>query len=558
MIFGSIDEVSQFLRERPMLKEIEDAQAVSKSLTRYVTGKGLAETIGYLSYFEKMQITDIKRKLVKSTRDMVERLLQPMDRVFTAKGGARVYYLPEKQSEQLEQYLSNVRKGMSMQAWVKNIAFKAYLTDPMGLAFTELGADGKPYPTQKSIHSIYCYLLNGRRPEAVAFELSDEEKNALYVNGIISENDTRVNLYRVVDDIQDMIVRIVGNDAELIYGFEHGFEKVPGIVNSDIISYDGVTYESVLMPGIELIAEYFDSDADKALYKKSVLHPREWSVVLECTKCEGTKVHKGEDCDNCNGTGILPHLKLADRINVAISEDGSAKVPTPPGGFYSADIEPYDRVKQDLTDIEILAEDTIYERRKIKQAQGPNGKESDITATGELMNEKTKEPKLKKISKWAASMDQFLTDNIKLQMFGSAEASTIIYGDKYLHGTVEQLVDEYHKLIAKGAPVTLLDSFLLDIIEAKFESNPAELVKHKKLMYVEPFVHHKINDVLGWNVPEDIKLKKLYFSNWLNTVNDMVIIDPKNTEQKLSDMLTEYITSNSLALPQPEKEKVAA
>lgn len=558
MIFSNEQEVADFIESRPYGKEIDTARLVSKSLYKYVTGEGLVESIGYLPYFEKAAITDLKKKLVKSTRDMVTRLLQPMDRVFTAKGGVRAYYLPENKEEEFADYLDNVRKGMSMKEWMQNVSFKAYLCDPMSLMFTEIGKDGNPYPTYKSTEAIYCYLLNGRTPEAVCFALSDEEIKALVKQNIIPEPENDATIYRIVDGLQDIIGSYSAKVFTRHYSSKHGFKGVPGLITSDILAYDGKTYESPLMPVIELIAEYFDGDADKALYKKAQLHPREWSIVLDCPKCEGEKIRGGEDCDHCNGTGIQPHLKIADRINVVIGEDGKAAVPTPPGGYYSAPVEPWDKIKEDLAFIEMQCENTLYEKRGQNKVTGPQVKDAEVTATGEIMQEKSKEPKLKKISKWGAGTEKKLTDWIKQIKYRSNTDSTVVWGDRYLHGTVDELAIEYHNMVKNGAPAAFLDSMLLDILEAKFETNPLELAKQKKLIYVEPYVHYRIEQVAVWAIDDKVKLRKIYFPEWLNTMTNMDITNPKNTETVLLAMLDKYIAEKGYSMPEPEPVKQTA
>lgn len=558
MKFENIEAIAKVIKDNPAKDLLSNERIAAARTRRFVTGEGLLEDMDKYELFEPTMFNVIKKKIAKTTRDLVERVLQPVSKVYGAKGGVRVYNLGEKKDEQFDAKLSDVRRGMSMKEWVQRVAHKAADVDPMSLIFTEVDREGNAYPTYKGTDSIYDYALSGRQPEYVIFELTPDEVKMLVANERIAEPGKEEKVYRVVDDAKDWLVKKKGEEVIELSSAKHPFKKVPGIIASDIPVYDSIRYESRLAPIIELIAEYFDDDSSKALFKKRQMYPREWSIELTCPKCEGQKQLEGEDCPACDGTGILTHLKPAQRISISLTEDGKTQAPTPPGGFYYLPTEVLTLICQELDNTEDKISATFWGTNKVRKTQGPNTNNTEIqTATGEVMNERTKEPKLKEITKWAESIDKHQTDNIKRKYFGqNAPESTIKYGDRYMTGTIEEVTAYYEDLKTKGAPISMLDRALADVYEASFDTNPAELRKHTILMKVEPFVHASTSDVLGWAVSQEIKDAKVYFGEWLATMNVIKILSLQ--EEGCRQSLKEYVKTNVIPAPAEEEVKKVA
>ena len=390
-----LSAITQYVKQ-PYNKELlEAARKKSRLLTMYVTGEKLKEHLESLPYFEKDELTSLRRRLSRSTIEIFERLLAPTEKVFTAKGGSESYNLPESKENQFKVYLQSIRRGMSLKEWLQWVAFKASLLDPMSLTYNEIDQSGKVYPTYKSTDSIHDYQLNGRQPEYVIFCISTDEQKKLKEMFGDSAIASGARHFRVVDDAFEYFVEEKDNEVKIIATYPNPHQRVPGKINGNRYVFNSDYIDSELVTILELEADFYNDNCSKTLLKKYQMHAKEWGVEVTCRKCEGSKVHNGEDCDHCNATGIEPALKVAQRASIAIGEDGAAKAPIPPMGYVTPPIEAADMINEELDRLLSYMFETFWDAQSQAQTQGANQENGRETATEVLFNEKHKEPKLK-------------------------------------------------------------------------------------------------------------------------------------------------------------------
>ncbi len=562
MIFRDDNHIAVTIAENPSKDILKAAREMSAMLTMYVTGEGLKEKIEQLPYFEKDELAKIRRKLTRTTRDLFDRLLQPLEKVFTAKGGVVNYNLSTEQEGKFAKLMSNVRKGMSMEEWVQYVALMAFLIDPNSLLYTEIDWQGNAYPTYKSTLDIFDYQLDGQKPEYVIFNTTADEEKALVEAGKMRKLERGEKLYRVVDDAFDRYIIYKNKKIEVAYQVVNYFKYVPGQLASNISVFGTSLFESPLAPVMELAADFFNDNSTKSLFKKYQMHPREWSIEITCHKCEGHKVSGSEPCDNCNGTGLEPTIKVAQRIAIALGEDGSAKAPIPPGGFYTPPIESWNMSNQELDRLVIDITDTFWGSSKIRRTTGmESNQEGNIdTATGEVFNERSKESKLKKFSKWGQDRQKFQTDNCKKVIYRNLNIneSTITYGDRYLLESPDELEKKYREMKMNKLSYPLLDKALDEVLEAKYAANAMELRRQRILAKLEPYVHHTIDEVMAWQyLPDDVRKRKLYFAKWLAETPEMFFY--MTSDDAIKREFERYVDAQEdLVQPEPEKPKVAA
>lgn len=162
------DEIKQIILTNPNRTMLDAARVMSKKLRMHIEGDGLDECIEAMPYFERPELLTIRKKYARSNQDVFERLFRQRDKVFTAKGGSKMYMLPEAQEKKFRAYLSVVKDGMSLEKWIEQIALKAFDVDPMSLTFIELNENGQAYPTYKSTSAIYGFIfdpLHSGQPE---------------------------------------------------------------------------------------------------------------------------------------------------------------------------------------------------------------------------------------------------------------------------------------------------------------------------------------------------------------------------------------------------------
>ncbi len=204
----------------------------------HVNGRGVAEYLEKIDGYENETQFKLRKKHAMSNKFLISNLLRPVDRVFSAKGGSKVYNIDGEASktEFQTEVLSDVRYGFSIRKWLRDVQANKLYSDPAGLVFVEIAervneeAQPKAYPTLKSIQAIKDYKTEGRSVDYVVFE-PYKKKNER------GEEQPQL-FFRVVDDAYDYLFV---KDGETVYEIEESrienpWGRVPAIVNSDILN----------------------------------------------------------------------------------------------------------------------------------------------------------------------------------------------------------------------------------------------------------------------------------------------------------------------------------
>lgn len=556
------DEIKQIILTNPNRTMLDAARVMSRKLRMHIEGDGLQESIEAMPYFEKPELLAIRKKYARSNQDLFERLFRQRDKVFTAKGGSKMYMLPEAQEKKFRAYLSVVKDGMSLEKWIEQIALKAFDVDPMSLTFVELDENGQAYPTYKSTSAIYDYELKGRRPNYVAFSLSQGEIQKLVANKVILDPNKGTQVFRFVDDAFDRIVIREGEEVTfpLTAQFPNYFMRVPGLVNSNLPVFNSNMFKSTAEVVVELAHEYLQDGSAKGTSKKYHMFLKAWELATDCGACNGTGFVGGGHCPECNGSKIKPYTKPSDIIKVQPTDD-NVKVPIPPGGYFIPPKEGWEMMNAELALLESAMRDTYWGTGDMKRAQGPTSTgEGQETATEILDDYRPIADRLKKFSEWAQELHKFCADNIAMIFYSvSYKGSAIVYGNRYLLESPDQLYKKYADARSKGAPDTVLDSFLIEYYESEYSGDALKLQRHINLMKVEPFIHVNVDTVMKWPVKDEMKLAKVYYGEWASNLNDIDVAMASPDE--LRKQLYEYVTSVQPSIPKPdsaEKVPVAA
>jgi hypothetical protein len=306
---------------------------------------------------------------------------------------------------------------------------------------------------------------------------------------------------------------------------------------------------------MELVQDYFNDNSSKSLFKKYQMHAKEWAVAVSCSRCKGEGVYEGEDCDRCNGTGREPSVKVSQTLSIALNEDGALSAPTPPMGYVVPPTESWSMINEELERLKKDIYDTFYDCQVGLQTAGINYSGNNNvggeqrTATEVLVNEKHKEPTLRKISLWASNMHKFIADICKKVIYGSESSSSVSYGNKFVLYEPQALMETYITLKREKSPISLLNDALMSIYDAEYANNPLLLKKHTILMEVEPLIHNSLSEVMEMNVSEEIKYLKLFYSDWVNSKDDIEII--LSTPEKLKEEFNTFVSEMKKKFPMP-------
>lgn len=560
MIYSE-DQIKDIILTNPNRVLLDAARTISKKLRMHIEGEGLTDSIKTMPFFEKKEVADLRKEYAKSNKDLFERLFRQRDKVFTAKGGSKMYMLPESQEKQFRAYLSSVKDDLSLEEWIELTALKAWDVDPMSLTFIEINENGEAYPTYKGTDVIFDYDLKGRRPKYVVFSLSQGEIAKVVAAGIITEPAKGSLVFRFVDDGFD---RIVVQDGQMILfpstaQFPNYFMQVPGIVNSNLPVFNSDMYKSSADMIIELATEFLNDGSAKTISKKYHMFVKAWEMQTECGTCVGTGYVGNNKCPDCQGSKIKPYTKPSDIIKVAPGDD-NVKVPIPPGGYFTPPKEGWEMMNTELQLLESAMRDTYWGTGDLKRAQGPTqGADGGNTATEILDDYRPIADRLKIFSKWAQTHHKFIADMIGMIMYQATyKGSAIVYGSRYLLESPDQLYQKYADNRAKGAPDTVLDSFLIEYYESEYAGDPLKLQRHLNLMKVEPFIHNSVDQVMKWPVSDEMKLAKLYYGEWASLLEDIEVA--MSTPDQLRADLTAYVqkVQPKIVVPEPTKVPAAA
>lgn len=562
------EQIENIIKNNPNKALIDVGKEMANKLMLHVHGHGLNSALKQNEYFESVDIFNERKKGAMSNKDLFGRLLQREKMVFTAKGGSSFYEgLEKQQTQELDATLDTIRFGMPLRKWIQSFALQAYRCDPMSVIFIE-NKDKVAYPTYKCINSIFDYLPNGRKleyicfrltvGEAIAFGVKDETLNDLK-SGDIS------NYYRLVDDAYDYIKKYensVLNDA--LPPIKNQWQRVPGLITSDIISFDNVQKFLSPLHLVTELAECFLQDRSvRDLQKKYHGFLKAIEPLLNCGSCEGTGLQNGSACPDCtpmgsdHGTGFKLRTKVADVARFPLSTLSEGFDFKRIFGYVGPDIEVWDKQDSSLVDIESFIQDVYWGTEKSKQTSGPSGKDKSIeeTATKTLDNLQPIYARLNDTADWAEKTEAMITDFIGQFKFpGKFKRAAVSYGRFYILETPGELMEKYLDMKNKGASQFALFDTLKKYYHSVYQTNPTQLAIKLKLINVEPFVHYKISEVQAMNPAPIDFLKKLYFSEWLAEQNDDYLL--ATNERGLIQSLTGYATLKHAEIPKEEKEKV--
>jgi hypothetical protein len=570
MILSS-EDVRSIIKNNPNKLLISDKRTRAKLLRMHVTGKDIQDFVYSMPYFEREELKKERVKMMRSNKDLLARVMRPMDKIFTAKGGFEQYTMtPETLEANYRQYLAEMAQGLPMKEWIRQVVLKNLLYNPDGLIFIEVDEYGRPYPTVKSINEIYDYELYGRQPEYVVFEISQKQISIYQQAGLLPDAKNLrkgVKVFRVVCDLYDRLV-IKGNgstqpdDIDIYQEIDNPFmPKVPAIIISDIWSDDVDVFSSPIEDAVELLNAYMFAGSTFNIAYARQAYPKEWMQVFPCPTCHGHKEVAADKCPECKGQGVLVSMKAADVLLVDFTGAGGEKIPNPPMGHVNTPVDGLEFMREnqemlaDKIDYSIwgVSKVTSYGRNTIKPA-GKGGNVSN-TAYEAQLNEQPKHDRLKLFSLWASGIMTFIADKCGSFIYPNQyRGAAIVLGDRYMIESPDATWDRYTKAVAAKAPMATLDSLLIEYIENKYNSNPLLYRKYNLLIQVEPFVHESVDVIWADNtLPLVARLEKKYFDEWTSTLTDYdVAMVGDNGADKLREMLRKYVTGKYIEQKQAE------
>lgn len=481
------------------------AREYTDDLKAVIAGKDYVDKIVQIDHLESEKKINSRKKYTFSTKDLAERVFRPIDNVWSATGGNKVYSIDnEKKEKELSKWVKNFRGGKSIEQYLENSWEKLYHVDPAGVIGLDYDADLdiKPFPVYYSIHEIRKYSPNGINVNYILFEPYEEK----------TDNGT-VKIWRLVDDLQDRKIIQEGDNYRIDEEstFNHPFGQVPVLINSDIEDVDDLKRLSPADGILELLKEYLRDKSIKTIFKFLQGIPLFWRYVTHCEDCTGTgRDGQGEICSTCNGHGIIGRRDVTDSLDIEIPSNDENVLAPNIAGWIVPPIDIWDKYDLNLLDLEKLVKFTHWGSvidTEVHQDTA-TGKVIDAQAIIQRLYKYTQQAEIRehKLTEWGANYLDILKDK-------NEPISTIIYGRNYALIPAKNILELYEIARDRGDNSIILDNLFQEYLLSKFKSDPISLNLAKIKAQLEPYLHYTIDQV-ALNFGNQEAQKKMLFSEW--------------------------------------------
>ncbi len=512
MIVKEKDIIEIIKKGQPkFIKEAKEKQAV---LNVHVNKRGVEEHLQKVEGFENQEQFELRKKFAISNKFMIANLLRPVDKIFTAKGGSKIYNVSgEKTKKELIKKLQDVRYGYSLRKWIQMIQANKFYSDPSGLVFFEVSKDGlKTYPTIKSIQSIRNYSTEGRVVDWVLFEPFKKYRE--------DGNEMPGEYYRFFDDQYDYIFFRDGDLIKRVEKLENNWEKVPAIVNSNILNDELKYSDSPLDLVIELAEKYLRTNTIKSIHEFLHGFPFFWMYMKKCKSCKGAGWVGEEKCKPCKGTGAVLKKDVSDvmLLNTPKTKDSPTIAPNV-AGYVVPPLEIPEEQRTELNFIWMLMSFTMW---------GTSHEDSENpTATAAFLNVQPKNDSLEFFTDAFQDMEQKMVDLIGEFYYKEAyKGNSTAYGRRYLVEDPEKIWEKYVKAKNNGSPKSTLNHILSQYYQSEFMNDPEMLSIMLKGMKLEPFLHEDFVKLKGLIDDEWLK-RKVFFSEWWTGLSEDEVLMKK-------------------------------
>lgn len=554
----SYEEVRDIIYKNPNKDIVKKAQDMRKLYSKHTHSIGYKEDMKMDAYVENLDCFGSRKMSAISNRDLMKRILNKEDQVFTTSGGSAFFGLPKEQEKQMNGLIDDVIHGMNIYQWVHTYALPAYRSDPMGLVFMECeevySGDGvnfntpKCYPAYKSSAEVYDYKPNGTNLDYICFSLTPKQ---IQEYGLIETapinlpsfavGNTTTGYYRFVDATTDTIYKQSGGDLIVVVMRQknpllHGFDQVPAFLISDLFQYDDPkVLGSPLQFIIELAEVFFNGRSVLELHKKLHGFPKAVEPLLSCPTCrqggESTGLVRGISCPDCTlpgqsqGTGYKLKTTPADvaRFPMEMLKEIAHFKVQDIFAYIGPAVEGIEMMVNSLVTSEELMYSTYWGTQP-KKAVNFNGKQdTEKTATQTLTDLQPEYARLNMTANWAENTITRIANFIGYYWFDNwkPNQANINLSRNYILELPEDLLFVYHDMRKNGTPDVEMDNQFKRYLMALYKASPAKLAVSLKFYEMQPFPH-KLDGVVeaSPNISEYHKCAYANFGEWCRSLSD--------------------------------------
>lgn len=488
-------------------KWIKEARADSDRYMLHFYGKDTTQFLTQIEGLENDRQLELRKKHAIANNYLINNLINPYSNVFSAKGGRVDLGVSDSQRERAIAYLSDVRGGLSLKEYSKNILFDNYMTDPNGLTWVEISENKETYLTHKSIFKIKNMEVDGVNPKYVVFEpvkLDDKGNNI-----VVIVDDA--NYYKCIVK-GDSAINVIGNDnntAVIVEVIPNSFGYVPAVQNSPNLDTLRKIKISPLYSVLDMLDNFLVNHSVKEIYYFLHGYPIFWMYATPCKTCNGTRYVDGEVCPSCNGTGHTASKDVSDILALKTPENADDPTIAPDvAGYVQPDLETLREMREEL---KYKYNELFFSLWGTHTEQGTNE-----TATGRFIDVQPVENKLSEGADVFEMLESKLSSIILTYHFITPIESHVTIGRRFILETPDKLMQTYIDSKEKNAPIWMLNELLLRYIESEHKKNLKLQEYSIKMMRYEPFVHLTLEQVTSLNIPQIDKGKKIYFNEFIS------------------------------------------
>lgn len=510
---------------------IKVAREDAEKLRMHYYGENVVKYISRIEGLESEAQIKLRQDIKISNEYIVKNLLKPYENLWAAKGGS--FMVEATDEENVKAKIDSLNHNQ----YFKDIFFPRYITDPNGLLFVE-NDKAEAWPTYKSTSSIKNMKLKGDVPEYVCFEVDKEEKD--------DKGQLLYDTLWLVDDAYFYRIKRHNDTIEILDKIKHIYGEVPAVVNSGIHDTLRNIRISPIHAQIDLLDSFLRKNTVKEVYQMKHDFPVYWEYETVCPDCKGAGYIDGKLCLTCNGMGKASKKNVGDTriIKVPTSQDGIKLAPDILGY-----VNPPWAGEHQREELKEVFKDMFFSLwgATIEQAENE-------TATGRFIDVQPVNNTLtNQVDLIQPRHNRFLMLLCKFYFPNSVKSIKKVYGDRYLIETADQLVEKFTKVKNGGMPDFIKTQTLKQYIESEYRRDDLMRNYYTKLVDMEPFVHNSKTEVLAMTIPDEDKLRKVYFNEWVNTLGINKVVD--TDINILLTELTNFVSSKSINYGEQNTER---
>ena len=251
-------------------------------------------------------------------------------------------------------------------------------------------------------------------------------------------------------------------------------------------------------------------------------------------------------CESCGGSGFLVNRDATDEIILPIdinNPDSQMVDATKLAYWIGLDEVTWNKYRDELKVLEHLIYETIWGTK-----EQTNGND---TATGRFIDN---QPKINRLNDYSdmAEWIEWQSSEWIIRFYDQTtkeSRASINLGRFYIIESPDIIVKKYLENKASGAPNSILDFNLKEVVTTKWKNDPERLGIEYKKIAIEPYPHNTLKEIYEVFGAEEAKKKTEFQKWWSQLTTADKLKDEKTLRNNLENHLKKVYDSSSKNVP---------